>query len=198
MFSAIDVSDEQLISGLVLEYTVRMGVDARLITLASQTRPTDIHVLSVKEAEDLKVSWDPDAMTEWKIQPFDGGIVASIESQDKRGKLNVFCKGQNKSIVYSQEADGTHPQFDVPKGSGPFDVMGTKIGLDRIGVRQSATETQVAFLMPPDFVPAAGARFSFISNSDSSPKAAWRSIEFTSDGLKEALAVTFKNCIGGE
>jgi len=36
VFTAIDVSNDQLITGLILEYTVRMGVDARVIALATR------------------------------------------------------------------------------------------------------------------------------------------------------------------
>jgi len=55
-FDATDLSLQQVISGLVVDYVVRMGVDARVVAEASQTLYDDVKLLSVKEATDLKVS----------------------------------------------------------------------------------------------------------------------------------------------
>jgi len=42
-YTASDLSFEQIIAGVLADYVVRMGVDARFLTLASLTRPKDIY-----------------------------------------------------------------------------------------------------------------------------------------------------------
>jgi hypothetical protein len=48
-FMAVDISAQQIIAGILADYIVRMGVDARFLTRASMTGPAEIYKFSSDE-----------------------------------------------------------------------------------------------------------------------------------------------------
>jgi hypothetical protein len=60
-FSAIDRSSDQIITGLLLEYTIRMGVDPQLIAAASSVEPKILRYITTDEM----ISWNIDNTTRW-------------------------------------------------------------------------------------------------------------------------------------
>jgi hypothetical protein len=59
MFNSLDLSAQQFVTALLVDYVFRIGVDPRFVSIASNTPPTDVKLLSEEEAVELKVSWDP-------------------------------------------------------------------------------------------------------------------------------------------
>jgi hypothetical protein len=95
-FSSIDKSADQVLAGILLDYTLRMGVDPKVVAIASSIPPWE------------KIRWlTQDEMLAWKfdnthrqygslmLQPF-GRLGSYVETKSFRGKeesyLRIFCK----------------------------------------------------------------------------------------------------------
>jgi hypothetical protein len=79
-FSAIDVSIDQVLGGLVLDYVLRMGVDAGLVSLAERTSPWEMHYLTSVELKNFRVANTSFTDTGWKIEARSGGAMLMITS----------------------------------------------------------------------------------------------------------------------
>jgi len=79
-FSAIDVSINQVLGGLVLDYVLRMGADAGLVLLAEATSPWEMHYLTSAELQKLRVANTSFTDTGWKIEARSGGAALMITS----------------------------------------------------------------------------------------------------------------------
>jgi hypothetical protein len=92
VFNALDMSAQQFVSALLIEYVYRMGADPRFVSIASNVLPNDIRFFSKAEAEDLRVGWDPRKFEPWAIEPYRNGVIAYSRSRDKTLTATVFCR----------------------------------------------------------------------------------------------------------
>jgi len=92
IFNAMDLSAQQFVSALVVDYVYRMGVDPRFASIASAVPPSSIRFFTNEEADELKVSWDPRRFEAWVIEPYGNGVVAFSRSRDKTLTATVFCR----------------------------------------------------------------------------------------------------------
>ena len=76
VFDALDLSRQQMLSAMLVDYVFRMGVDPRFVSIASTVPPTQMHWLSADQAKELKVAYRPEAFEAWKIEPWGNGLVA--------------------------------------------------------------------------------------------------------------------------
>jgi hypothetical protein len=99
--SAVDRSVDQLLAGLLLEYVMRMGVDARLISLASSVPPwEDMKWLSGQELLDLKIDNSETVFTPISVEPFgsSGSYVETVSrSVYYSFRHRVYCKGNART-----------------------------------------------------------------------------------------------------
>lgn len=91
IYSALDISSNQLLSALLINYAMEMGVDPRFISKASSVPPTGMHFLDDAELDEWKVRYDPSFIGAWRIEPWRQGIVAFAKSADDRTTATVFC-----------------------------------------------------------------------------------------------------------
>ena len=98
--SAVDMANTQQLAALLNEYVRQMGVDPRLVTIASNITPWEtIYVLSRAEAESLNLdnSSAPANPTSsnWNVQPIGNGAIAiTTQTQDGAGRiasLGIMC-----------------------------------------------------------------------------------------------------------
>ena len=85
-------------AGLVL-YALRMGVDPRLIGLASGAGPTEMRWLSAKEAQELRVVYYPSGYKPWRVEPYRGGAIAVTESNDGSKRIVAGCSRRTGTYV---------------------------------------------------------------------------------------------------
>ncbi len=118
--SGIDRSVDQLITGLLLEYVVRMGIDARLISLASRVPPwKEMHWLSEAEIFDLGIDNTEDRYTPIALTPFGRG-GATVEVKHVAGysatpgnptRFRLYCRGKKAiphlSVLFNSKSDLT-------------------------------------------------------------------------------------------
>ena len=91
MFNAIDLSAQQLVSAVLIDYAYRMGVDPRFVSIAASTPPGDMHFLDEQELDDLKVRWKPKEFEPWAIEPSGRGVIAFTKTRDKSVTAALYC-----------------------------------------------------------------------------------------------------------
>lgn len=79
-FSAIDLSINQVLSGIVLDYALKMGVKPGLISLADSTPPWKIHFLTTPELKNLRVTNAGFVDSGWSIKSMLGGAALTLTS----------------------------------------------------------------------------------------------------------------------
>lgn len=190
VFSAIDVSNDQIVTGLILEFVMRMGVDANVVQLASKTAPADMYVLSAAEADALKVAWQPNALKTWHVEPYRRGLVAYARSQDEHSQLTLFCEKRSRKLLYT-----TSEAVGIAQDSGAITFLGADIERKDVAITQSSAGTSMLFPLPKDFTPSINQSSNVLSNVNSTPHVGWFQIGFEANGLQEAARLAFKNCI---
>ncbi|MPR09664.1 hypothetical protein [Microvirga tunisiensis] len=98
--SSIDRSADQLLSGLLLEYVIRMGVRPHLVTLASSIAPwEEMRWLIDAEMRELRVDNSETTYTPISVEPFGkaGSYVETVsESVFGTYTHRIYCRGRSK------------------------------------------------------------------------------------------------------
>ena len=76
-----------------------MGVDARLLALASGAGPNEIRWIQPQEARDLRVVYQPDSFKPWRVDPYENGAIAVSESNDGSRKIVAGCSIKSGAFV---------------------------------------------------------------------------------------------------
>jgi hypothetical protein len=117
VFSAIDMSTDQMLMGILLEYTLRMGVDADLVSAAASIPPwQEIRWLT----QDEMLSWNVDnthrLYTDLVLHAF-GQRGSYVEVRSTKGAdesyLRIFCKNNIDEPFFTFVTD----QLTSPSGS---------------------------------------------------------------------------------
>ncbi|EKS34245.1 hypothetical protein HMPREF9695_04155 [Afipia broomeae ATCC 49717] len=95
--SSVDRSADQLLTALLLEYIVRMGIDPRLVSLAGTIPPWgEMRWLSSSELIDLKIDNSETSFTPLSVEPF-GASGAYVETVSRSVyytfRLRLYCRG---------------------------------------------------------------------------------------------------------
>jgi hypothetical protein len=105
LFTGKDLGDAQITTASLVLYILRMGVDASLISLASEAGPNEMRWISRDEASKLRITYEPWAYKPWRVEPYRGGAVAIAESNDGLKSIVVSCSkqlGPNVTIIHSK------------------------------------------------------------------------------------------------
>ena len=92
VFNALDMSTQQLMGAILIDYAFRMGVDPRYIATAAATPPDQMHFLNQEELDSLRVNWHPKSFESWAIEASGRGAVAFTKSKDKTETAVLFCR----------------------------------------------------------------------------------------------------------
>jgi hypothetical protein len=198
-FTALDLSNNQILSGVLVAYISSMGADARLMTIASLTKPESMHFLTAEELEELRVVWNPWKFKPWSIEPYGNGVVAFSKTYDERETATFFCRKDRKArLLISTKSDKS--------GSGtaaPDIVTGAKVLGFVVGRNDMAWSSQGGFdrleITINDFdlnrLPQSSDDLS-IDVTDFAPHVAWGlNRSFSANGIKANLRVALRNCV---
>jgi hypothetical protein len=146
--SAIDMANMQRLAALLNEYVKEMGIDPKLVTIASSITPwTPIYVLSSAELKSFNLdnSSAPKGGTSanWSVQPAGNGAMATtMQSQDGAGRmaaLGIMClqslpnmiivqlavRDDNRDWAQAFSSSGLSPQHFVFKIDGTYGELGS-------------------------------------------------------------------------
>src|SRR5262249_273658 len=156
-FSAVDVSANQLITGLLLEYAVRMGVEAELIALASQTPPTQIRYLNAQEFKALKFAWEPGKFERWQLEPSGQGIAAISSTHDREETMQLLSDQDRGGVSEYETRDGKKrfglPSEESVRTNEQIKLMGTKVPTSQAKLDRSERSLRVRVGLPNSFEP---------------------------------------------
>lgn len=127
-FSA-GLSLSQIVTGALVAYAIEMGVDPRVLTLAAGADPDGMHILSRREAADVRLSNAPEPLPSWSLQPSRGGLAAVAEGglDVRRFEARIACRpGAPGSLSFTGsmrvdfgQSNVNDPQRDLRAGLRP-------------------------------------------------------------------------------
>lgn len=153
-FTAGDLSAQQIISGLLAEYVVRMGVDARFLTRASMTEPRSIYLFTTKEMEQFGITLNDLAFSPWSFDPYKFGLIAVSKTINSDYIATLFCrKDTTLRLSVIRPFYGTDKDLkDAINASGVF-LFGTEIPSSNIkGTMSSRDRATFEFTLPSQVV----------------------------------------------
>lgn len=119
-------SDEaQFLSGLLVEYMVEMGVDARLFLAASKEGAEGMYYVSEAEALDYAIV-TPNGYGDVFLEPYLGGVVAASRRLDPPNpydqvkQVTFFCEQGRAKVMLT--ADAGYLERSPPRGGPRFAV----------------------------------------------------------------------------
>ncbi|MGP9819336.1 hypothetical protein ACTZWW_04920 [Salinarimonas sp. NSM] len=130
-FDAYDLSSQQIMTGVILEYVVRMGAGAEIVTTAAMTSPGEMHFFDHDELTSFRVTWNPREFDPWRIEPYKSGVVAFTKTRDQTGTVTVFCRqpGVLTALVSEKDEEASR-RLQEPNAFDPITVVE---GMDAFG-----------------------------------------------------------------
>ncbi|MBR1222935.1 hypothetical protein JQ557_33380 [Bradyrhizobium sp. U87765 SZCCT0131] len=134
----------------VLDYSIRMGADARLVSLAAGA--ADVRILTDTELTDLKIAWNENKMSGWRLEPYGKGAIAFAKSADERTTVTLYCDAGSKRFALVTREDGTPPDqakqlFATLTGVSAF---GKEVKMDGVSLQIKPKGYAVRVALPAD------------------------------------------------
>jgi hypothetical protein len=193
--SSIEIFNNQLLQGLILDYLIRMGVSPRLAVVAGQVRPDSMYILSERELTELALIWSPKSFSTWQIEPYGEGLVAFSKSQDLQTTLTLFCDDRGTRTLLLTEKSGAAYPREI-HGSRGIKVMGVMLDAGAVSSRVSEEAVYTTFSLPGDFAPSLLASELVLSNLvDGVPRSEWFFLPVEPEGLLATSTLAFRNCV---
>ena len=200
LFSAEDVSNKQALGGAILEFVMKMGADAGLITMASRTPPDSMYYLSWNELVALRVIYQPTRMQPWTISNSHGGIDAISLSSDKRTSLHVYCEVAGQGVLEYRENWPQTPGESVMFRdrhlllASAFEFAGVRINKDEIRYLKNELDHRVVLDLPKNFEVSINGSLSSLSNIIDGPEDAGFVLKLNQNNMIPAIQLAMKNC----
>lgn len=192
LFSALDVSSDQKLNGVLLDYVYRMGVDTRLLARASMTSPESMYFLTAEELIDYQVEWDPKSFLPWQIEPSGRGVLAISYSQDHKTYQGVYCtKAGGRSAIFREAKNGDIP--DSLKQVSSLRVLGRELPLSMLDI--SADGEYLTIRSPIPVKPNFKGDVFMGSGDQTRDEYDWAAM-LNPEGLVPAVRLALKNCVG--
>ena len=147
-------SDEaQFLSGLLVEYMVEMGVDARLFLAASKEGANGMYYVSEAEALDYAI------VTPWGygkvfLEPYLGGVVAASrrldppKAYDQVKQVTFFCEQGRPKVMLTADAGNLERSGAFRAGFGVAGAGFQEINLKSLTVRDIGDISLLTFEIP--------------------------------------------------
>lgn len=104
-FSAADITNAQILTGILLEYTQRMGADPILVKMASEQPANAMYYLSEGDLDQLRVNWNPVLAPAPRLEIYRHGLVAVTQTADKTATVTLFCKNRGLNLMLTREKE---------------------------------------------------------------------------------------------
>lgn len=152
IFDSLDLSNQQFVSALLIDYVFRMGVDPRFVSMAAATPPNEMLFLNESELNELKVRWLPTELGRWIIEPSGAGVIAIATSRDATRKVTFAHLGNSKSKLMIEDRAAAH--IDAAWLKDALDAVEGVVAFDRELPKEALTASisdnilRVGILLP--------------------------------------------------
>ena len=218
--SAVDFANMQKLTAVLNEYVREMGVDPRLVSMASKITPWDpIYRLNKTELESLNLDTTPTktgGSANWQVQPAGNGAMAiTNQMQDGAGRtatLAIMCSRYQKQaviiklLVQDKSVDWaaifSHP-FDKTPQNYDFELDGRYLTLDSrrqvSPIEQTGDGASLAFLATSNelaaLMKARTARLGGFTNMSIERVSGPFGGTFSMTGSSPVVQLALKNCV---
>jgi hypothetical protein len=201
MFSGKDLDEQQRIMSALLLYIIQMGVDPRLVVVATDAGATDMRYVEGEMARKLRVTYEPDAYKPWHLEPYKGGAIALSESADGTKSIVASCSkryGPNVTLIDNKPTWDIASWFEQCRTSNPVEghhVFGALVTADKVAVvRRKDGAAMVRFQLPDNKPPLTTA--SFFDFDGGYPRACM-STDFrgATENFAPSVRLALRNCI---
>jgi hypothetical protein len=150
-FTAADFSDVQMVQGLLAEYVVRMGVDARFLVRAATTVPSEIYTFTSDEMKQFAITWDDLEYSAWRLEPYKDGLISVSKTRNDENLATLVCRKDRalrlviKSPLHASDAD-----LDaILKSASTVSLFGVSIPPQNITGRIDRRSLVLELQLPP-------------------------------------------------
>jgi hypothetical protein len=200
IFTALDFSNQQLISAVLIDYAFRMGVDPRFVSIAAATPPTEMLFLDERTLDELNVRWFPKEMGPWTIEPHGSGVIAIARSKDSTRKATfAHLENGDSRLTVEDEVPGHIDErwlteaVDVVEAVAAFDQRLPKKALS---ARLSDGELKVEFILSGiDGKAMAASRWSAVSVDGPRYMLGAFTYEMPRENVEAAISISLRNPI---
>ncbi|MDO9441467.1 MAG: hypothetical protein Q7T73_11300 [Beijerinckiaceae bacterium] len=204
-FSQTDLSMQQVVTGLLVEYVLRMGVDARLISEATKSEHDTIRLLKADELDAYRVSYDPARFGPWQIIARGTSVVARANSHDGKQVAQIACfrskAGVQRKFAFWIPSSNFTGWEQVVKNAALLDFAGMKISSDKIAVSSNGKNVIFSTDLPVDYekrIAQMQENLKFAADMRDAPMYVVRSFDFPEiprEGLFNAATIALRNCL---
>lgn len=207
IYTRLELTAVQRLTGVLLEYTQRMGVDPLVINWASKQDNSGMRILTPEEMRALRVTWNAILAPPLHLEMYKGGILARTETADASGKVTLVCVGRELRLAFAALLPEPSPGPWVYDGMGNPDAPMTIVAkadendfgdwielafkLTKDGPNGYATvvidRDTLSRMVRAKYIEIA------IGNTRSAKEA--RLIRFPTDSLSQIVALLAKNCV---
>lgn len=147
----VKLSSDQLVSGLIAAYLVQMGIDARVLTLASLVGKDNLISPDDQDLKKLKVINSSEDFNPWSIEAFKGGIRASATRDDPEWlekSVSAYCVNPKKKTIFEIKAAKTQ-DYNGEKGE---QELRANINEVELYLNENAASRDHPLIVPPENV----------------------------------------------
>ena len=201
LYSGKDLDEQQRIMSAIVLYVIQMGVDPRLVVVASDASATEMRYLEGEDARKLRVTYEPNVYKPWHVEAYKGGAIAVAESNDGLKTIVASCSkryGPNVTLIYSKPAWDVASWFEQCRTMNPEEghhVFGAFVSPDKVKVtRRKDGVVMMRFQLPSSNPPLNSS--SFLSFDDGYPRACSTADYLgTTENFSPTVRLAFRNCI---
>ena len=200
VFSGEDLDDTQRIAAALLLYIVDMGVDGRVLILASQAGPNEIRWLELQEARDLRVFYEPEGFKPWRVEPYKNGAIAVSQSNDGLRSIVAGCSGKTGPYValIDNSPSADERWLEQCRTSGTIDahvhpVFGAVVQPNQVTLKHQARGLTMRFRLPTLNPPLTSPKL-FSSDLGYSMACSTGTYQASNDNFNTTVRLALRNC----
>ena len=200
VFSGEDLDDTQRIAAALLLYIVDMGVDGRLLILASQAGPNEIRWLEPLEARDLRVVYEPEGFKPWRVEPYKNGAIAVSQSNDGFRSIVAGCSAKAGPYVALIDSSPSADErwLEQCREGGTVDahvhpVFGAIVQPNQVTLRRQEKGVTMRFRLPTSNPPLTSAKL-FTFDLGYSMACSTGAYQASNDNFTPAVRLALRNC----
>lgn len=191
-------SVQRIMAGLML-YLEEMGVDMRLLTIASEAGPNEVRWLTPEEAQTLRVTYAPKEWQPWKVTPVATGLIAISETQDGSRSMQISCSGGRGYFIVLDDRESADWFDQCRTVTEIHPVLGTHVKTEDAAVIREMFERRtngISFTLPASYI--AFSDSGIFSDMSVYPMACISTDERyvgTTEGLRQMGTLALRNCV---